>query len=88
MFGLHSKPMPLSREIDVPRDSIIEQLSKKISMTECTMQCLHHHSESCCAVGFLGEEMVNNGVSDLFTCFLLKNFECLSSKNKKKLITM
>ena len=89
-FGLQiqSKPVPLSREIDVPRDSIIEQLSKKVSITECTMQCLHHHSESCCGVGFLGEEMVTDGNWNILTCFLLKNFECTMSNNNIKLKTM
>jgi len=80
-FG--TKPIILSNELDVPTDSIIEQLSKKHSITECTMKCLHHRSANCCGVGFLSEEMVDNGVWHLFTCFLLKNFECPSNNNAK-----
>jgi len=83
ILGLQSKPMLLTNEIDVPTDSIIERRSKKYSITECTMQCLRHHPTSCCGVGFLSEEMVDSGVWDLFTCFLLKKLECSSNNNAK-----
>jgi len=83
VLGAQSKPLLLSNEMDVPTDSIIERLSEKYSILECTIKCLHHHSANCCGVGFLGEEMKNNDDWDNLTCFLLKRFECPSSNSTK-----